>query len=372
MEACRASLNPDALAFMEKRMRVLVTGHHGYIGSVLVKLLCEAGYDVVGVDSDFFVNNRFVGQAADVPSLLRDLRDIEAADLEGFEAVLHLAALSNDPLGDLNPELTYQINHQASLQLARLAKHAGVSRFLFSSSCSMYGAAGAEMLNEEAPFNPVTPYAESKVLVEKQLTSLADQNFSPVFLRNTTAYGVSPFMRFDIVLNNLVAWAYTTNRVVIQSDGTPWRPLIHVEDICQAFLAALEAPREAVHNHAFNVGITEENYQVRDLAKIVQETVPGCKVEYAANGGPDPRSYRVNFSKIKNALPGFQPKWDVRRGAQELYAACREANLTLEDFEGPRFKRIIHIRKLLADGQLDMRLRWTSAGAVPVPAASTV
>jgi nucleoside-diphosphate-sugar epimerase len=349
--------------------RVLITGHHGYIGSVLLRMLSEAGHEVVGLDSDFFVNNRFVGRVAVVPSLLRDLRDIGPADMAGFEAVLHLAALSNDPLGDLNPELTYKINHEASMQLARLAKKAGVSRFLFSSSCSMYGAAGPEMLDENAPFNPVTPYAKSKVLVEKQLTGLADQNFSPVFLRNTTAYGVSPFMRFDIVLNNLVAWAYTTGKVLIHSDGTPWRPLIHVEDICRAFMAVLEAPREAIHNQAFNVGITEENYQVRDLAQIVQETVPGCTVEYSANGGPDPRSYRVNFSKIKNALPGFQPKWNVRRGAQELYAACRESNLTLEDFDGPRFKRITHIRKLLADGRLDACLRWTSAGPVPVPAA---
>ena len=350
--------------------RILVTGHHGYIGSVLARLLCEAGYDVVGLDNDLFLNSRFVGQVAKVPSLLRDLRDIAAVDLEGFQAVLHLAALSNDPLGDLNPELTYKINHEASMQLARLAKKAGVCRFLFSSSCSMYGAAGPDMLDEDAPFNPVTPYAESKVLVERQLTGLADQNFSPVFLRNTTAYGVSPFMRFDIVLNNLVAWAYTTGKVLIQSDGTPWRPLIHVEDICRAFIAVLEAPREAIHNQAFNVGITEENYQVRDLAKIVQEAVPECRVEFSLKGGPDPRSYRVDFSKIKNALPGFQPKWNVRRGAQELYSACREASLTLEDFEGPRFKRITHIRSLLADGRLDSRLRWTSAGPVAVPASA--
>jgi nucleoside-diphosphate-sugar epimerase len=353
-------------------MRVFLTGHQGYIGSVLSKMLLQAGHEVTGLDTGFFLQNRFVGELAEVPSLRRDLRDVELSDLEGHDALLHLAALSNDPLGDLNPDLTYKINHEASMELARLAKQAGVSRFLFSSSCSMYGAAGPKMLDEGAPFNPVTPYAESKVLVERQLTSLADQNFSPVFLRNTTAYGISPFMRFDIVLNNLVAWAYTTGRVLIQSDGTPWRPLIHVEDICRAFIAALEAPREAIHNQAFNVGVTEENYQVRNLARIVEETVPGCSVEYSANGGPDPRSYRVNFSKIKNALPGFQPKWNVRRGAQELYDACREANLTLEDFEGPRFKRVTHIRKLLADGRLDARLRWASAGPVPLPAASAV
>jgi len=351
-------------------MRVLLSGHQGYIGSVLSKMLLRAGHEVTGLDSDFFLQNRFVGELADVPCLRRDVRDVELSDLEGYDAILHLAALSNDPLGDINPQLTYEINFHATTRLARLSKQVGVKRFLFSSSCSMYGAAGSEMLGENAPFNPVTPYAESKVLAERELTNLADSQFSPVFLRNTTAYGVSPFMRFDIVLNNLVAWAYTTGRVVIQSDGTPWRPLIHVEDIGRAFMAALEAPREVIHNQAFNVGISEENYQVRDLAKIVQETVPGCTVEYSANGGPDPRSYRVNFSKIKNALAGFQPKWNVRRGAQELYDACREAKLTLEDFEGPRFKRITHIRKLLADGRLDSRLRWTSAD--PVPAASAV
>lgn len=346
--------------------RVLVTGHHGYIGAVLARILTTAGYDVVGLDSNFFSENRFVGSVTPLPSISKDLRDVEARDLENFYAVLHLAALSNDPLGDLNPQLTYEINHQSSMTLAGLAKQAGVSRFLFSSSCSMYGAAGSEMLSEEANFNPVTPYAESKVLVERQLTALASDKFSPIFLRNTTAYGVSPFMRFDVVLNNLVAWAYTTGRVVIQSDGTPWRPLIHIEDICRAFQAALEAPREAIHNQAFNVGITEENYQVRDLAEIVKETVPGCRIEYSSGGGPDPRSYRVNFSKIKKALPEFQPQWNVRRGAQELFAACREANLTLEDFDGPRFKRILHIRKLLAAGQLDSELRWITA----VPAAS--
>jgi len=251
-----------------------------------------------------------------------------------------------------------------------MAKQAGVSRFIFSSSCSMYGAAGSQMLDESANFKPVTPYAESKVLVEQELTELGDSSFSPVCLRNTTAYGVSPFMRFDVVLNNLVAWAYTTGRVLIQSDGTPWRPLVHIEDICRAFLAVLDAPREVVHNQAFNVGITEENYQVRDLARIVQETVPECTVEYSLNGGPDPRSYRVNFNKIKNMVPGFQPKWNVRRGAQELYAACCEAKLTVEDFEGPRFKRITHIRKLLADGRLNSMLRWTSARPVAVPASA--
>jgi nucleoside-diphosphate-sugar epimerase len=353
-------------------MRVLITGHHGYIGVVLVRMLAGSGYEVVGLDSDFFAKNRFVGEVVETCSLTKDLRDIELADLQGIDAVVHLAALSNDPLGDLNPQLTYEINYHASLRLARLAKQAGVGRFLFSSSCSMYGAAGSQMLDESASFMPVTPYAESKVFVERELTSLADSSFSPVFLRNTTAYGVSPFMRFDVVLNNLVAWAYTTGRVLIQSDGTPWRPLIHIEDICRAIIAVLEAPREAICNQAFNVGITEENYQVRDLAAVVQEIVPGCKIEYSTNGGPDPRSYRVNFSKIKNGLPEFQPEWNIRRGAQEVYAACREIKLTLEEFEGPHYKRVTHIRKLLADGQLDSQLRWTSVRPITAPAASAV
>jgi nucleoside-diphosphate-sugar epimerase len=350
--------------------RVLVTGHNGYIGSILLRVLAHAGYEATGLDTDLFVQNRFVGEVFPVPSIRKDLRDVSPADLEGFEAVLHLAALSNDPLGDLDPTLTYEINHEATMQLARFARQAGVRRFLFSSSCSMYGAAGDAMLDESAPFNPVTPYAHSKVLVENQLGELANDDFSPVFLRNTTAYGVSPFMRFDIVLNNLVGWAYTTGKVAIQSDGTPWRPLIHIEDICRAFVAALDAPREAIHNQAFNVGLTEENYQVRDLARVVQETVPGCSIEYSPHGSPDPRSYRVNFNKIKNSLPGFRPVWNIRRGAEELYAACRQASLTFEDFDGPRFKRLTHIRKLLASGSLDLHLRWTSGQPVAAPAAT--
>src|ERR1700676_773410 len=348
-------------------MRVLLTGHRGYIGSVLTRMLLQAGHQVSGLDTDFFLQNRFVGEVADVPNLRKDLRDLELRDLEGYDAVLHLAALSNDPLGDINPQLTYEINFHATTRLARLSKQVGVKRFLFSSSCSMYGAAGSEMLGENAPFNPVTPYAESKVLAERELSNLADNEFSPVFLRNTTAYGVSPFMRFDVVLNNLVGWAYTTGRVQIQSDGTPWRPLIHVEDICRAFVAALEAPREAIHNEAFNIGLTEENYQIRDLAEIVKEIVPGCTITYAPGGGPDPRSYRVNFAKAKKGLPGFKPQWNVRRGASDLLAACQEAQLKEKDFTGPRFNRILHIRNLMSSGALDSDLRL--CGAVPASAA---
>ena len=340
-------------------MRILVTGHNGYIGAVLVPMLCSAGHDVVGLDSDLYQRCTFGDDLHSIESIHKDLRDIEAADVEGYDAIIHLAALSNDPLGDLNPDLTYEINYRASVKLAELAKKVGVPRYLFSSSCSTYGAAGDEILTEEAEFNPVTPYGNSKVLVEKDVAKLADDNFSPTFLRNTTAYGVSKRMRFDIVLNNLVAWAYATGNILIKSDGTPWRPLIHIEDISRAFLAVLDAPREVVHNQAFNVGLNEENYQIRDLAEIVKETVPNCKIEYAQDAGPDKRSYRVDFSKICRILPGFTPKWNVKKGATELYEAYKAAEIKVEDFEGPRFKRIDHIKLLLSEGKLDSTLRWT-------------
>jgi nucleoside-diphosphate-sugar epimerase len=347
-------------------MRILVTGHQGYIGTVMTPLLRAAGHDVVGLDSDLYERCTFVGAVPDVPSIRKDVRDVEQGDLQGFDAVIHLAALSNDPLGNLNPGLTYEINHAASVRLARLAKQAGVKRFLFSSSCSTYGAAGDDMLTEEAAFNPVTPYGRSKVLVEQDVAQLAGGDFSPVFLRNATAYGVSPRHRFDIVLNNLVAWAFATGLVYIKSDGTPWRPIVHIEDIASAFLAALNAPREKVHNQAFNVGQNAENYRIRELAEIVREVVPGCRIEYAKDAGPDKRTYRVDFGKVAAALPEFKPRWNARMGAQELYEAYRKAGVKLEDFEGPKYKRIDHIQDLLAKGRLDSTLRWA---AHPAPAA---
>jgi len=345
-------------------MKILVTGDKGYIGTVLVPMLILDGHDVVGLDSDLYQRCTFGNDLPGIKSIRKDLRDIEATDVEGFDAVMHLAALSNDPLGNLNPDLTYEINHLASVKLARLAKEVGVPRFLFSSSCSTYGAAaGEEMLTEEAEFNPVTPYGHSKVLVEKDVAELADDNFSPTFLRNATAYGVSPRLRFDIVLNNLVAWAFSTGRVLIKSDGTPWRPIIHIEDISRAFIAALHAPREVIHDQAFNVGRNDQNYRIRDLADIARETVPGCEIEYAQDAGPDKRTYRVDFSKIAEKLPEFKPQWDARRGAQELYEVYKKCGLKLDEFEGPKYKRIDHIKLLLDNGTLDSSLRWTMAAA---------
>jgi nucleoside-diphosphate-sugar epimerase len=345
-------------------MRVLVTGHNGYIGTVLTPMLQAAGHDVVGLDTNLFMACQFGDWEERVPNLRKDVRDVTRDDLEGFDAVLHLAGLSNDPLGNLDPGLTFEINHRASVRLAQLAKEAGVSRFIFSSSCSNYGAGGDDFLDENSAFNPVTPYGESKVMVEQDVAPMADDRFSPTFLRNATAYGVSPFLRFDLVLNNLTAWALSTGLVYLKSDGSPWRPIVHIEDISRAFLTVLEAPREKVHNQAYNVGRTEDNYRIRELAEIVVATVPNSRVEYAPDAGPDKRNYRVDCSKIQRELPAFQPQWDARKGAVELYEAYIREGVDVNDFEGPRFKRIDHIKGLLASGSLKGDLRW----AEPMPA----
>lgn len=339
-------------------MRVLVTGSRGYIGSVLVPMLLGEGHDVFGVDTDYYARCTFAGGLANIPTVKADVRDAPWSDLEGIQAVIHLAGLSNDPLGDYRPALTEDINFRASVRLAQRAKRAGVERFLFASSCSNYGASGDQFLTESAAFNPVTPYGVSKVLVESELHKLADDRFSPVYLRASTAYGLSPRLRFDLVVNNLTAWAFTTGRVYLKSDGTPWRPIVHVEDICRAYIAALHAPRELVHNEAFNVGTTAENYQIRELAEIVRDIVPGCRVEYAPDAGPDKRCYRVDCNRIARTLHDFKPQWTARRGVEELYQAYKAIGLKLEDFEGPRFMRIAHVRKLVADGLLDQDLRW--------------
>lgn len=341
------------------RPRILITGHAGYIGTIMAGHFRESGYSVEGLDSGLFDGCDFGGAKTGSVERRRDIRDVRERDVQGFDVVVHLAALCNDPMGDLNPELTLDINHKAGVKLARIARDVGVQRFLFASSCSIYGTSADEVCNEDAPLRPLTPYASSKARSEEDISKLARPGFSPVFMRNATAYGLSPRLRTDLVLNNLSCWGYATGRVRILSDGGAWRPLIHVEDIARAFLAVIEAPVENIHNQAFNVGAGSANYRVRDLAAVVAESLPGCSVESAGAGNADDRSYRVDFSKMAKLVPDFVPVWDARSGARQLYHAFRAAGIAGDELFGRSFTRLTHLKYLLESGGLDASLRWT-------------
>lgn len=345
---------------MDKPKRILVTGNNGYIGSVMAPLLQRAGYEVVGLDTKYFGECTLVPDLAEIPTITKDLRALVPADLKSFDAVVHLAALSNDPIGNLNENWTKEINYDGSVRLAEIAKDAGVRRYIFSSSCIMYGMSEVSIANETSPLSPQTEYARSKVRAEDALRLMADDRFSPTYCRNGTVYGLSPRMRFDTVLNNLVGSAYTTGRVELHSDGTPWRPVVHVQDVARAFQAVLEARLQDVHNEAFNTGADHLNHQIRDLAEIVVETVPGCELVLKPQAGADQRTYKAGFDKFSRTFPNFDFKWTARNGARELYNSFRSIKLTRADYVGERFIRLRWLRRLLDDGLVDNSLRWTA------------
>lgn len=338
--------------------KILLTGSAGYIGSVMMPLLRSRGHHVEGLDAGFFVGCDLNSSPIEPLSRRRDVREIMPRDLEGFDAVIHLAALCNDPLGNLNPDLTLEINYRASVRLAKFARAAGVKRFLYASSCSMYGVSHDDLVNEDAPLHPLTAYAKSKALSEEAISALASRGFSPVFMRNATAYGLSPRLRGDVVLNNLTCMAFATGRILITSDGTPWRPIVHVEDIARAFAAVLDAPVDRIRNQAFNIGANSENYQVREIAEIVRQEMPRCEIEYANGGGPDPRSYRVDFTRFRRAIPEYSTVWTAATGVRELRNAFASTGVRPEELAGGKFIRLKRLNDLLAAGALDSSLRW--------------
>jgi nucleoside-diphosphate-sugar epimerase len=349
-------------------VRILVAGDRGYIGAVLLPLLQAGGHEVAGFDVGLY-EGCDLGRGPEPAGTraARDIRDANPGELAGCDAVICLAALSNDPLGQLNPAATQSVNLDGTLALARAAKAAGVERFLFASSCSLYGAAGSGAVAEDAEMHPVTVYGETKVAAERELSRLADDTFSPTYLRNATAYGASPRLRLDIVVNNLTAVAMTTGEVRLESDGSPWRPLVHIEDISRTFLAVLQAPRELVHDQAFNVGRDENNVQVRDIAELVRAAVPGSRLSFADGAGPDLRSYRVDFSKLTETFPDLKLGWDVSQGIDELAAAYASHGLTYDDFTSSRFVRLRRIRQLMSAGMLDGMLRRSAGGYLSAP-----
>ena len=340
-------------------MRVLVTGHKGYIGSVMVPMLIRAGHAVVGVDTCYYADGPSSPGDEDLAVMRRDIRDLLPEHLQGCNAVVHLAGLSYDRLGELDRDLTYEINYQATVRLARVAKEAGVERFLFASSCSVYGTSEAGVVAETAPLKPLSPYAESKAMAEDGLRGLADSGFSPVSLRNASCYGASPRFRADLVLNNLVGWAVLTGAVRLMSDGSAWRPIAHVEDVSRAFLAVLTAPRDTIRDQVFNVGVNAENYRVRDIASIAVDAVPGSALEFAGTGDADPRNYRADFSKLPAAVPSYRPIWNARSGAEELCRFYGQSGMTAHEMQGPRFVRVKRLAQLRDSREIDSSLRWT-------------
>jgi nucleoside-diphosphate-sugar epimerase len=344
-------------------MKVLLTGHEGYIGSVMAPALIEEGYDVVGLDTGYFRDCTLVPPAEGITAVRKDIRDLASDDLEGFDAVIHLAALSNDPIGNLNESWTEEINYQASVRLAELAREAGVERFLFSSSCIMYGMSEAAVVDEDSPLDPKTEYARSKVKAERAISELASDSFSPVFLRNGTVYGLSPRMRFDTVFNDLIGSAVANGRVVVHGDGSPWRPVVHVKDLVTGFVATLRAPREAVHNQAFNNGADELNHRVAELARIAVEAVPGSELEVLGRPSADRRTYKADFGKFARTFPDVRFEWTPERGARELREAFESVGLTAEAFADARFTRLAWLNRLLESGVLDDGLRWSAVGA---------